>query len=263
VPEAMAVQDSVNESLEHRGFAQDFWWAFRALRSQPSVTVVSLIVTTLIPLWFALDSAVPHLPNLLIMPTVVGLYIVLLGWLGSERVFFLCRFEGRQVTVGHLLRLVKSFYGRFFRLGLVVAAPLMVLGALAGAHIQDANTPALWWTVPVFLVMLAVDFSFTFVPPALAYTTPSVERALRIGFAMIRETWPESALYVLCPPLALGAVNLVTDPFGSRGLQVVTNGVIVFVGLLAKGSIAAFYLRERGARGDDGAASVVEHELAS
>jgi len=126
-----------------------------------------------------------------------------------------------------------------------------VFGIAIPAHI-GANTP-----VPVKLIMavlaIVTDFSLTFVTPALAYTTRSAVRAVRIGFAMIGQTWPRSALYVLCPPLALNLLNYVF-PFGGLVLQLTTTFVVTLVGLLAKGAIAAFYLRERGSYSEDGAA---------
>jgi len=91
------------------------------------------------------------------------------------------------------------------------------------------------------------------VTPALAYTTRSVVRAWDIGLAMIRQTWPRSALYVLCPPLALSLLNYIF-PVGGRALQLMLTSVVTLLGLLAKGAIATFYLRERGSYSDDGAA---------
>src|SRR5947199_2861264 len=93
----------------------------------------------------------------------------------------------------------------------------------------------------------------TFVTPALAYTTRSAVRSVGIGFAMIGQTWPRSALYVLCPPLALNLLNYIF-PVGGLALQLLLTSVVTLVGLLAKGAIAAFYLRERGSYSEDGAA---------
>jgi len=76
---------------------------------------------------------------------------------------------------------------------------------------------------------------------------------------MIRQTWPRSALYVLCPPLALNFLNYIF-PVGGLVLQSATTCVFTLVGLLAKGAIAAFYLRERGSFGDDGAAYITAED---
>jgi hypothetical protein len=95
----------------------------------------------------------------------------------------------------------------------------------------------------------------TFVTPALAYSTRSVAGAFDIGFGMIRRTWPRSALYLLCPPLALNVLNAVFPLGGSLGELVVAPAIVV-TGLVAKGAIAAFYLREWGSYSDDGAAYI-------
>jgi hypothetical protein len=245
---------SVADSLEHPGFVEDFRWAFAALRSQPSVVLVSLVATQGYAA-FGMVGASHSLAALLLLPVELAWFALSLGWLGSERIFFLRRFDGETVSLGHLLRLTPAFAGRFFRLGLVVAIPAYVFilwGMLHAGEPFVAPPTALLVACGVF--MLAVDFGLTFVTPPLAYTTRSVNRALDIGFALIRETWPRSALYVLCPPLALSVVNLLVAPANLPVVTQLVAGVLVIVGLLAKGSIATFYLRERGARDDDGAA---------
>jgi hypothetical protein len=72
---------------------------------------------------------------------------------------------------------------------------------------------------------------------------------------MIRQTWPRCALYVLCPPFALNVLHLIY-PTSNVGLQLALTVLLVLVSLLAKGAIAAFYLRERGSYSDDGAAYI-------
>src|SRR5438046_9312972 len=89
-----------------------------------------------------------------------------------------------------------------------------------------------------------MNLALTFVTPALASTGRSVVRAWDIGLAMIRQTWPRSALYVLCPPLALTLLNYIF-PVGGRELQLMLRSLVTPVGLLAKGAIATVYLPER------------------
>ncbi len=102
---------------------------------------------------------------------------------------------------------------------------------------------------------LAPGAALTFVTPALAFTTRSAWRALGIGLAMIRQTWPRSALYVLCPPLALSVMNYIF-PSGGVVFHFILTAVLTLVGLVAKGAIAVFYLRERGSYSEDGAAYI-------
>ena len=104
------------------------------------------------------------------------------------------------------------------------------------------------------VLLVSMDFALTFVTPALAYTTRSAVRALRIGLAMILQTWPRCAFYVLCPPLAVNILSVVY-PVSIPGARLVLDVVLALAWLLAKGAIAAFYLRERGSFSDDGALS--------
>jgi len=185
---------------------------------------------------------------------------LLLGWYGAERVFFQRHLEGKPVTLRHLLRLVIPFAGRFIALGLLFGIVVSTFFALAFAfseHRPQDEVKLAWFRVASGLVIVAVDFALTFVTPALAYTTRSAGRALGIGFGMIRQTWPSCALYVLCPPLALSVLHFIY-PVGSLGMQYVLSCVLVLITLLAKGAIAAFYLRERGSYSDDGAAYITE-----
>jgi len=136
----------------------------------------------------------------------------LAGWLGVERVFFQRHLQGRPVPLPHLLRLVKPFLGRFvmlaFWFGITSMAVFFSLARVMGMDFNDSGAPMpLSLQVGMAAIAVANDFALTFVPPALAYTPRSAWRAVGIGFGMIRQTWPRSALYVLCPPLALNFLN--------------------------------------------------------
>src|SRR3989442_10207954 len=95
------------------------------------------------------------------------------------------------------------------------------LARVLGIDLADAAAAVpLSLQVGTEAVAIAMDFALTFVTPALAFTTRSAWRALGIGLAMIRQTWPRSALYVLCPPLALSVMNYI---FPSGGLSLHTR----------------------------------------
>ena len=186
--------------------------------------------------------------------------LFLLGWYGAERVFFQRHLEGKAVRVPHLLQLARPFVGRFFVLGVFVG----IIGATVGFAVlrilgsdlaQGAAAMPLASQLVLAVLAITMDFLLTFVTPALAYTTRSVSEALGIGVAIIRETWPRSALYVLCPPLALNILQNIF-PVGGVALRCIVTSVVVLVGLLAKGAIAAFYLREQGSYSEDGAAYI-------
>jgi hypothetical protein len=245
------------------GFGADLASAARALVSQPSVPLVSLVATLLpVDLWRPTHPSVVSMLTMQII-NAASLFF-LLGWYGAERVFFQRHLEGKPVTLRHLLRLVKAFMGRFVVLGLPFGIVLMIFFGVAFSIVfadafrehrpRDIQMPA-WLPIGGGVLVVGMDFALTFVTPALAYTTRSARRALTIGFAMMRQTWPRCALYVLCPPLALNVLNF-TYSSGNLSMRFILTAFLVLVGLLAKGAIAAFYLRERGSYSEDGAAYI-------
>ncbi len=194
---------------------------------------------------------------------VIVLLVFDLGWYGVERVFFQRHLQQNPAAWPHFLRLVPRFIGRFLVIGVLVGLMLFTFtfGMLRIAdpdimHRADAAaTLPIWTDVAFAALVILIDFALTFIPPALAYTTRSAGHAVKIGITMIAQTWPRSALYVVCPPLALTVLNY-AFPVGGLGLRLLITSVLALVSLLAKGAIAAFYLRERGSYGDDGAAYI-------
>ena len=250
--------------LARVGFGADLACAARALISQPSVPLVSLAVMLLV-CGHSRSGHDSDVRSVVVRSVVrIASMFFLAGWLGVERVFFQRQLQGRPVPLPHLLRLVKLFLGRFLMLGfwfgITSMAVFFSLARVMGMDFNDSGAPMpLSLQVGMAAVVVAMDFALTFVTPALAYTTRSAWRASGIGFAMIRQTWPRSALYVLCPPLALNLLNYIF-PVGGVVLRFVLTSVCVLVGLLAKGAIAAFYLRERGSYSDDGAAYITAQD---
>ncbi len=239
------------------GFVADVASAAKALLSQPSVPLVSLAVWLLPSVIIA--STVPgHRSVGPVLAIMLATTVFQLGWYGAERVFFQRRFHGEPVAVRHLLGLVGPFIGRFFAVGLPFGIVLSgFFFAAFSVHRPGGGPMPGWFHVGAALLLLGMDFALTFVTPALAYTTRSASRAMGIGFAMIRQTWPRSALYVLCPPLALNLLHLI-HPVSNSAVQWAINPLLLFVSLLAKGAIAAFYLRERGTYSKDGAAYITD-----
>jgi hypothetical protein len=231
---------SLDQKLAPQEFLADLFWAAHEILGQPSVAFVSIVV-------WVLPVLVQPRPRELDAKTFVlelaSFYSV--GWVGAERLFFLRRQKGQAVTLDTLLRAGLRFFGRFFRLGCLMSAPVIFLVFLLMDHGKLSSAPR----VGLAIFFVVMDFSLTFVTPALVFTTRSVREALRIGWQMIRQTWPRSGLYVLCPPLALTMLNYVYRtqlPF----LAVATTAALTLLALLAKGATVAFYLRERPARPD-------------
>jgi len=243
-----------DEAVPDIGFAADVRATARALARHPAVPLVSIVLALLQDV---VPSGRDHSGAGFV---TIPLFLVMLGWYGVERVFFLRQFRGRPATLTQLLSLVRFFVGRFLVLGLLVGTVFLTsffaLARLFGTdmdRLSEGSVPPIWFGLCTTAVVLWIDFGLTFVTSALAYTTRSVFRALDIGLGMIARTWPRSVLYVLCPPLALNILNWIF-PVGGLGLQLPITCLVTVVALIAKGAIAAFYLRERGSYAEDGAA---------
>jgi hypothetical protein len=175
-----------------------------------------------------------------------------IGFLGTQRIWFQRVFDGRVLTPMEAWTLTWGFFGRYMRLGLVVGIPAFAGFAWLAVYLANGAPrtetgqvilPA-WW-IPFWLIYgFVLDVLLTFVTPALAYTTKRVRKGLNIGISLIARTWPQSAAYVLVPPLTLLALTALNP----RGLPALVSDLLaivsILVGLLVKGSIAAFYLRQ-------------------
>ena len=249
-------ETSLDAKLAPESFVADISFAAGALRRQPAVAMVSFLLWSLPIVADAAPIAALHKGSFGLFILDLVIFLVWMGWAGAERIFFLRHLQKQPVTVGELLELSSSFFGRFLALSLLgslaslfVMVPLMVACAPTKIH-------PLRFHLGLALLLTAADFVLTFVPSALAFTTRSARRALRIGFQMIRQTWPRCGLYVLCPPLALNFVNAIY-PMHLSGVRLVVTAGVTVIGLLAKGATAAFYLRERPTYGPDGAAHLI------
>lgn len=256
---------SARAVADERGMGADLAWAARQLLAQPSVLLVSIAsmsasdVMQVIVSLYGDPKALPLAVRALLGCLAFVPLCFAMGWYGAERIFFQRRLEARPVTVRHLLGLVKPFCGRFLSLLLLVGLPFTLLGApvlamvvsIFGPFTHESGPTALYLVVGAMVVV--VDFRLTFVTPALAYSTRSARRAWAIGGEVIRETWPRCLLYVLCPPLAL-TIGAQLTPSENHWANLGAILVLVPIGLVAKGAIAAFYLRTRGSVGEDGAA---------
>ena len=88
--------------------------------------------------------------------------------------------------MGELLEFAASFLGRFSRSVLVVIAFAIWMLSLT-MLCEQRRIHSHGYHLGLALFATAVDFALTFVPSALAFTTRSARRALRIGFQLIRQ----------------------------------------------------------------------------
>src|SRR6185437_12539491 len=104
---AMRDERSLDEKLAPQDFVGDFIWAARAVFSQPSVALLS------IALW-CIPVAISFLTDSRTALACLACWFVTFGWYGAERVFFLCKRDGKEVSLGDLLWCAPHFGGRFF-----------------------------------------------------------------------------------------------------------------------------------------------------
>ncbi len=184
--------------------------------------------------------------------------LVLAGWSGTQRIWYLRAFRGRTIGAGEAGRFTWAFLGPFFVLGLLVGAVvgalsliLGVVGGMTGTRVVARSTG---FVVYLTIVIVLMDVFLTFVTPALAYSTDSATKAIGLGWRLLRQDWPRCAWYALMPPLAL---VLVTRSLPRSSLSVVPAAIIGtlawMLNLCFKGATAAYYLRGHDV-GDDGSA---------
>lgn len=199
------------------------------------------------------------------LAVLVGLgALLLVGWPGTERLFYLRAWHGEGMRLRELPGATLRFLPRFFLLSLlaagaylVIALPALVevsrraIDAARQATAAGVTDPAevditvpLWATLWLIAAVVVIDMVGTFVTPALTYSTWRVTEAIAIGLRMLRRTWPHAALYVVAPPLAVVVVNM----FNQTGLATATVTVVLaaLLNLLVKGAVAAYYLRVVG-----------------
>ncbi|HEX4405097.1 MAG TPA: hypothetical protein VH560_09735 [Polyangia bacterium] len=241
----MIDEQTLDEKLAPQRFVDDFVWAARALRAQPSVAMVSaaLWVVPVVVSWARTVNPYFVLAWLVITP-------IYFGWFGAERLFFLRQREEKKTTLRELVVAARLYAGRFFRLGVLVSLGLipvwLIFIATLQYHSPTHSSLGTSQRIMTIASIVLIDLVLTFVPSALVFTTRSTREALRIGWSMIRETWPRSGLYVLCPPLALNVLSTIY-PTHTQALQIAKMVGVSLLALVAKGATAAFYLRERSA----------------
>lgn len=193
-------------------------------------------------------AAVGYLPPpwifLLLPISILGM-----GWVGTERVWYLRLFRGRGISPGELWKLTRAFILRYIFLGVIVGLvmlPVLFIVGMVAAEGFGRGTEGfpLSFFIPFLIITVIIDVALTFVTPALAFTTGQIGAAFRIGFRTLREEWPRSAWYALIPPFALVIISRWTSSTGLETTQQTAFGIgAAMLNLWFKGATAAFYLR--------------------
>lgn len=228
-------------------FAADLGKSLRAWRTAPALPLISV----------ALSQALLVPDELFWIGFPVAMFGI--GWLGTERIWYLRIFNGKDITRQELWRLTWAFFWRFLRLGLLMGVAFLPVIALALRHgISDPDRlQRAMSSIEVIalgtVLGLVVDFGLTFVTPALAFSTRRVRDALQSGIALLRREWPRTAWYALVPPLVLVLAVRTWQPVVEGWIAAILSALSVLINVWFKGAAAAFYLR-RIPVGDDGAA---------
>lgn len=230
----------------HESFLADLRGAAALWSTAPLLPVITVGLAVTAEGLFLLGRTTSRPLGLLALP--VQLFLV--GWVGTERIWYLRLFSGAELRRDELWPLTLAFLGRFCVLGfalgffaLVVLLPAVGSGARVGGK------------VAFVAVVLLGDAALTFVTPILAFSVNSVTYALGFGLTVIRQQWPRCVWYVLTPPLALTAMTQLLPRHGLGPVEALaTTVVLTLFGLACKGATAAFYLRRYPAETEDGAA---------
>lgn len=177
------------------------------------------------------------------------LYVVMAGWFGTQRVWFMRGFADEPIRPSELIRLTISFVPRFAVLGFLVWLPTALAVWLLAIVWPDPRTLLTAWFVFPLVLALATDVALTFVTPALTYSTRRVSRALVLGLRVLRHDWPATAWYALVPPLAVTLmVRVLPQSAVSLGTSETLAVIAMLIGLWFKGATAAYFLRTQTSR---------------
>jgi hypothetical protein len=121
----------------------------------------------------------------------------------------------------------------------LIAAPVLV-PLLVGTRNSDSGRALVFG-----LCGLVLDFTLTFVTPALALSTDSAWQALKVGVRLLDQLWPRDVMYVIVPPLAITVVaRLAPAAFGSAVVPAVAGAAGHLLTMLFAGATTFLYVRE-------------------
>jgi hypothetical protein len=224
--------------------------ALRCWRIAPLLPAVSLLfaAASALPSLFAprpsgCGSTVPCddgdpvtfvLLSLLVLPvSIAGL-----GFLGAERLWYAQIYQGNRPYPSWAIGQLWHMIGRFLRLGLLIMCLFVPIGIVLR---PSADQPER--TVAVIVLSIATDTLLTFVTPALAFTTSSAFRAIRIGLRELVRGMPGDLPYALVPPLAATLVLRTAPSLGTPAVNAALGMSATLLTLLFAGATAFRYLQ--------------------
>ena len=163
------------------------------------------------------------------------------GFYGAERWWYSQISAGLVPSSRMLWRISWSYFWRFVRLGLValvLAVPIVpFLVVIRHSTTRTSIALGVW--------AFALDIAFTFVTPALAFSTDSAWSALRIGAGTLNRLWPRDWVYAVIPPMALTILTrFVPHAFGPRWATAAAGAGAQVLTVLFAGATTMLYVRE-------------------
>jgi len=164
-----------------------------------------------------------------------------IGFYGAERWWYAQVASGAVPSSRWLWRISWSYFWRFVRLGLVtVVLALALVPFLIAARHSTTRT-----SIAVDVWAFALDVAFTFVTPALAFSTDSAWSAVKIGVGTLNRLWPRDWVYAVIPPMALTILTrFVPHAFGPRWATAIAGAAAQLLTVLFAGATTLLYIRE-------------------
>lgn len=177
----------------------------------------------------------------------VALVVLLVGYPGTERIWYQRAFEGQAMSPREIWRSLWRYFWPFLRLAIIVGLVMTVVSLPFQPTSPEKRSA---FVVVLTLFVLLSDVALTFVVPALTFSTRKVREAGTIGLVMIRQEWPRSAWYALTPPLAVLVFARAPFVFGQLGpigrFATAIGATLLSLGF--KGAIARFFLARSASR---------------
>jgi hypothetical protein len=217
-------------------FTSDVRRALRVWRFDPRLPIAALLIVMAEGLGTALTASTGDSGYGIVGGIVT---IALLGFLGTERVWYLAGAAGERLEWEEIRELTGRFWKRYFGLGVYVSLFAGVPIIVIAVALERDSVPAILLNI---VVVLAIDVSLTFATATLPFGEYNAPQAIVHSWSIVRTQWPACAFYVLVPPLAFELMFRLL-PNESLPLPAIFASQLAVgaIALLCKGATMLFY----------------------